>query len=43
MGKGNKNNTRGKSTGRPKPFTPKAGVTRSSKRQFSCGGSLKKK
>ena len=29
-----------KKTGRPKPMTPKAGVTRT-KRRFGCGGKLK--
>lgn len=31
-----------KSTGRPKPLTPKAGVTRDGKRRYGCGGKIKK-
>lgn len=31
-----------KSTGRPKPMTPKAGVTRDPKRRYGCGGKIKK-
>ena len=26
---------------RPKPMSPKAGVTRNSKRRYGCGGKLK--
>ena len=29
-------------TGRPKPMTPKAGVTRDPKRRYGCGGKIKK-
>lgn len=31
-----------KSTGRKKPSTPKAGITRSRARRYGCGGNLKK-
>lgn len=31
-----------KKTGRPKPMTGKAGVTRDPKRKYGCGGKLKK-
>ena len=27
---------------RPKPLTPKAGITRSGKRRYGCGGKIKK-
>lgn len=27
---------------RPKPLTPKAGVTKEGKRRYGCGGKLKK-
>ena len=33
----------GKATGRPKPMTAKAGVTRDGKRRYSCGGKMKTK
>lgn len=36
--KGNQGN---KSTGRPKPMTPKAGFTKT-KRRYDCGGKLSK-
>lgn len=32
-----------KKTGRPKPATPKAGITKSGKRRYGCGGNIKKK
>lgn len=32
-----------KSSSRPKPLTPKAGITRDSKRRYGCGGKIKKK
>lgn len=32
-----------KATGRPKPVTAKAGVTRDGKRRYSCGGKMKTK
>ena len=32
----------GGSIGRAKPLTPKAGVTRSGKRRYGCGGKVKK-
>lgn len=32
-----------KSTGRRSPMVPKAGITRDSKRRYSCGGKLVKK
>lgn len=32
-----------KSTGRAKPMTPKAGVTRNRSRRYDCGGKLKDK
>lgn len=35
-------NKSSKPTGRPKPMTGKAGVTRDGKRRYSCGGKLKK-
>lgn len=35
--------TKKKSTGRPKPMTAKASVTRDRERRYSCGGKLKKK
>jgi len=35
-------NNSNKSTGRPKPLTPKAGVTRDGKRKYGCGGKIKK-
>ena len=28
-------------TGRPKPLTPKSGVTRNGKRRYACGGKMK--
>lgn len=31
-----------KKTGRPKPMTSKAGVTRNGKRRYDCGGKIKK-
>lgn len=31
-----------KSSARPKPLTPKAGITRSGKRRYGCGGKIKK-
>lgn len=34
-------NTTKKSTGRPKPLTPKAGFTKT-KRRYECGGKLNK-
>lgn len=37
------NNKSSKSTGRPKPMTPKAGVTRNNNsRRYGCGGKLTK-
>ena len=30
-----------KNTGRPKPMTAKAGVTKNPKRRYGCGGKLK--
>ncbi len=35
-------NKSSKPTGRPKPMTGKAGVTRDGKRRYGCGGKLKK-
>ena len=35
------NNKSSKSTGRPKPMTPKAGFTKT-KRRYGCGGKLSK-
>ena len=35
------NNKSSKSTGRPKPMTPKAGTT-STHRRYGCGGKIKK-
>lgn len=32
-----------KSVSRPKPLTPKAGITKSGKRRYGCGGKIKKK
>lgn len=32
-----------KKTGKAKPMTPKAGVTRDPKRRYACGGKMKKK
>ena len=32
-----------KKIGRPKPLTPKAGVTKNGKRKYGCGGKVKKK
>ena len=32
----------GGSIGRAKPLTPKAGVTKSGKRRYDCGGKIKK-
>lgn len=32
----------GRSTGRPKPMTAKAGFTKSSNRRYGCGGKLRK-
>lgn len=32
-----------KKTGRPKPATPKAGITKNGKRRYGCGGNIKKK
>ena len=32
---------RNSSSGRAKPMTPKAGVTRDRSRRYSCGGKLK--
>lgn len=32
-----------KKTGRPKPMTAKAGITRDGKRRYACGGKMKKK
>lgn len=37
-----KGNQSSKATGRPKPVTGKAGVTRDGKRRYGCGGKLKK-
>lgn len=34
-------NQSSKATGRPKPVATKAGVTRSGKRRYGCGGKLK--
>ncbi len=31
-----------KSTGRPKPVTSKAGITKDGKRRYGCGGKIKK-
>lgn len=31
-----------KATGRSKPMTPKAGVTKDPKRRYGCGGKIKK-
>lgn len=36
-----KNQTYSKSTGRPKPMTAKAGVTRDRNRRYGCGGKIK--
>ena len=30
-------------TSRPKPLTPKAGITKNGKRRYGCGGKIKKK
>ncbi len=38
--RGNKKSSGG-STGRAKPVTPKAGITRSGRRRYGCGGKLK--
>lgn len=35
-------NNSNRPTGRPKPLTPKAGVTRDGKRRYGCGGKIKK-
>lgn len=32
-----------KKTERPKPLTPKAGITKSGKRRYGSGGKIKKK
>lgn len=32
-----------KSSSRPKPLTPKAGVTKNGKRRYGCGGKVSKK
>lgn len=32
-----------RSTGRPKPLTPKAGITKNGKRRYGNGGKIKKK
>lgn len=32
----------GGSVGRAKPLTPKAGVTKSGRRRYGCGGKMKK-
>lgn len=32
-----------KPSSRPKPLTPKAGITKSGKRRYDCGGKIKKK
>lgn len=32
-----------RSAGRPKPLTPKAGITKSGKRRYGDGGKIKKK
>lgn len=37
----NKKKTKKQQTDRPKPMTPKAGVTKDRSRRYGCGGKLK--
>lgn len=42
MAKKTSKKSSGGSIGRVKPLTPKAGVTKSGKRRYGCGGKVKK-